>query len=170
MNKPTTKSESRPRLYDDSILRAVAKELSFEVERWLGEKNTQSSIEQDLFEAMKDCTISDFDGYDLARQLEREYGYVPDSNLVEILSSAYVHAMREHRKQISEWIERNNIQATRKIDEKIKCCNQGKIVEGVIFAVYPKTLQYGVYVESLGHVKSGNGTRGLMVNAEEICS
>ncbi len=105
------------------------------------------------------------DGYDRAKDWERE-GWSPDATLVEFLSD--LDAYRETRDAIKEWVAAHDIKCPFPLNAKVRIATGGKEITGEITAIHAEGANVTVFCESLGHVREGVGTRGLIIDYEDL--
>ena len=158
-----TMTPARPKRSDDSIISAAAKRLAIEVKQWLNDESTLEEIEADLVKAIK----YDSDGYDIARRLDGQYS--PDAALVEILDNAGHYKSSAQTKAETEWVNANNITPPA-IGSKVSYKQHGydgKTISGEVTENH-KDGKSTIFCASLGHVKSGIGTHGHIVEWERL--
>ena len=108
---------------------------------------------------------SNEDGYTLAKEFDDE-GFSPDSQLVEELDSVSYETDKILKKYINKWVQENNLQLVYKIDDKVLAKIAGKGgIECEVMRLYPETMQYGLWYESIGDAK---GNRHSIVNSENV--
>lgn len=73
-----------------------------------------------------------------------------------------------HEQRVLEWIRDSHIQPQRKLNDKVRFAYRDEKVAGEIVGIDTERGRYTVYVEALGHVKSGHGTLGIVVDFETI--
>lgn len=107
------------------------------------------------------------DGYALARDLDRE-GWIPDSELVEILDNAQHLWNAVEEDNVAAWVERYNVQCPFVEGQPIEFRTSRAPVYllGEVTDIYAKHAKVVVFCQSLGHVREGNGTRGVIVPYE----
>ena len=154
---------ARPKRSDDAIVAAAAKRLAAEVKEWLNDESTLEEIEADLVKAIK----YDNDGYDIARRLDGQYS--PDAALVEILDNASHFKSSAQTKAEIEWVNANNITPPA-IGSKVTYKEHGydgKLISGEVTENHREG-KSTIFCASLGHVKSGTGTHGFIVEWERL--
>ena len=165
------KIPNRPSERDDFIIREAAIMLSTEVADWCREGGDEVEeeglvdIQNDLFNAMK--WAGNADGYDLARRLE-DASYMSDSQLVEILDASGTHLNTALNKAIQEWIKAYQVSPKLKIGDKCRAMIRGMEEDGEIVNIYHDSASYSVFIERLGHVKTGVGTNGIIIPWERL--
>ena len=138
-------------------------EMTKELSVIIGKKvNEWCKNETDLEDCIETCEIifkwSRHDnGYELAKRFEDE-GFSPDVELVEILDDYVSHSVNKIKENhIRSWVKDNNLKLKYEVGQFVsaKTFFRGEI-NGEIMKVYPDTLQYGIWYESMGYSK-GNG-------------
>lgn len=112
-------------------------------------------------------------GYEIAKAIENDWGIQPDADLCEILDGVHWVKRECIDEQIKQWAKLEQIDPQYKVGDKvtvnIEFPNKDKgIHEGTIISVDSEKAQYTINFPSLGHVLSGNGTRGRVLNYEEV--
>lgn len=77
--------------------------------------------------------------------------------------------MGAHYEVVESWVVRNGLKPEFKVGDRVKVPHRAKSepVVGDVYEIDAKRAQYRVYVESLGHVREGNGTHGLIIGFED---
>jgi hypothetical protein len=154
--------EPRPKDSNPNILRAAAKSVAADVVQWLGGKEPLDEVTEELTEIL--LKTSDYDGYNLANELERSYSYDPDEELVDIMGKIKWKIMTEHNTAIKNWIAGYKIKPNLEIGTKVKW----KKKDGEVTGISLDRGTYTVFVESAGHVREGQGAHGYCVNWEDL--
>ena len=154
----------RPRIYDEGNLIATAKRFAKELREHFEGEGELESYERDIAKAL---AFTDFDGYRIAKSLD-QIGYEVDAGVVEIFDNAFSVAREENRKRIKQWVIDSGIHPTFEVGALVKASDMGKIVDGEIVRIDAAQAEYVVFCESLGHVRSGSGTRGIYVPFEKV--
>lgn len=155
----------RPTLRSPDILRATAIELIKDLRDKEFDPDDEGCISS-VIEAMR--SSGDLDGYRICKELDSRFGWVPDAHMVDVMDAAFGVSHREHTKLVKEWVEQNAIRPRNGIGDKVEVDYRGHKVAGEITAVDAATATYTVMIPSLGHVKDGFGTRGKVVNFEQL--
>jgi hypothetical protein len=107
-------------------------------------------------------------GYHLAKFLD-DLGIEPDVQLVEILDGTWAIADSFLNKAIKEWVYQYNILPGNNIGDMVSIeIGRNNIVTGEITNINADLAKYTVCCESQGHVKTGIGTHGSIVNFEDV--
>lgn len=154
----------RPKRNDPEIIKAAAKGLAVKVLEWLkagGDEIEASEVEEDLVSVM----AYNRDGYELAKALDRK-GWAPDDELVEILRESEWLKLEAHDKAQIEWVKSVGLAAP-PVGATVRFEHQGQTVTGEITRndTHGKST---VCCPSLGHVKEGPGTLGLVIEWERL--
>lgn len=163
-----TVATSRPTQHDPRIAEIVADKLTPRLVAHLDE-NRPDEVRRDILAVLQD--EFEWDGYKLARSLERDHYWDCDSGIVEILDRAGFERHNAHDALIAEWVKANGVKCRFKGGDTVKVKYKEEAVSGEIVRFYADHARYIVCVESLGHVRSDGrteGTLGLIVNDEDV--
>ena len=107
-------------------------------------------------------------GYEIAKELDRQGVCCPDSQVVEMLDSADVIETLLLDDVVKKWVAWENITPKLHIGStaKVEYRGKGKVV-GEITRIDHERATYTVFIESLGHVREGVGTHGICLPYEE---
>lgn len=160
------KKMERPKLHESYIAKAAAEDLLPDLMGWAdaGESERLNYLD-DAVELMGSAFVSD--GYQLAKILDRK-GYDPDSRLVEILENAYSLLQDAHTRAVKEWVKGWNVQVPWQVGQTVQIKHKGKTVDGEVVAIRADEATCTVLCPSLGHVRKGLGTNGLIINSEDV--
>lgn len=89
-----------------------------------------------------------------------------DDLLLDVLNHDFCDLALDQ--QIRSWVLNARVKARQKIGDVVSFEHKGSKVDGEIINIDPTAAKYTIYVESLGHVKAGVGTLGLIVQFETI--
>lgn len=126
--------------------------------------------EEELLAAFGNALSSQGDSVEMARSLERQYGYILNQELIDIcdkVSNMYYDIENEIE---AYWIKFHGKKSEFAIGDKVyfKPYSQKETVTGVISKIDDKRGYYTVFCESLGHVKEGIGTHGCVLPFEKV--
>ena len=166
MVTPTT---PRPKRTDTDIITEAARQLAPKVKAWLrsgieGDDTELSDIESDLVKAIR----YDDDGYAIARDLDGKYS--PDAALVEILDEAGSLKSSALSKAQAEWVKANNLTPP-EIGTRVQCVKPHGIRKDAGVGTVTRNFDDGkstVNFPALGHVLSGTGAHGLILEWESF--
>lgn len=153
----------RPTINDKRIHAMVAKQLLPRVVGWLGKEATdREKIESDLVESLQ--YSHGFDGYQVAKNLERDCYWSPDSELVDILDGAHHEAYQAAKDLAKDWVSRSGLTCDLAVGTPviIDQVYPDKNVPGVIGGIYPETAEYVVTC------KGDKPGCGVVVGAERV--
>ncbi len=95
------------------------------------------------------------DGYRLARALECDEGFTPDTELVDILDGVQYKKYELIGKAVKEWVKKYALTLDFEVGQKVLATvnRRGKVEtsEFEVVKLYPETMQYGLWNESLGY-------------------
>ena len=159
------KDKPRPVYSAPEVLISVVNKLLPDVMAWgkFGEDEAEH-IAENLISAFKH---EDQDGYRLARYLEKYTSWDSDSELSEILEGADFY--RCHKDAILAWIKDNEAKPLFEVGRgvQVKERRSDDMRPGTIREITADGM-YCVMVPSLGHVKEGLGTHGLLFPWEDV--
>ncbi len=135
----------------------------------------------ELIKAVNSSTRG-FDGYDLAKTIERQSMWEVDASLVDILDSYSHFLYQAHRDAVKAWVIENNIIPQKDIGDDVIVSVLRSEYNGKIVRVDAETAQYSVNILALGHAEhefltvdgkkvaksKGTGTLGVIKPVEEI--
>lgn len=152
---------------DKGAIKYVASKLLKKVKDWASQDGDDDVCQKEIEDILSESY--DWDGYHLAKRYEEIYLLSNvDANLVEILDDAeYIFANYQIDK-IKEWVSEYNIEPKFKVGDKVMADLNRLRYEGEIVRVYNENATYVVYVESMGHVKEGMGTNGIVLAYEKV--
>ena len=141
------------------------------INEWDGEQMGQKEFEYFIEELQRNFScfdLFDSDGYELARDLEKDMGFDSDRNLVDdmdCISNECRNCLNEH---IEKWVEECNINPKYSIGDEVKLKRNSVEYIGEITEINLKRAQYVIFVPKLGHVRGGVGTHGTIKNFEDV--
>ena len=151
-------NEDRPRAFTDEMKRAAAGKMA------------DMLIEQNMIDASKEGIISDliesfsdwYDGYSLARNLDRFHHWDPNGQMVEVLCEMETLRWQEHTNAVKAWVKRANPKAEFAVGDIVTftCPSTGERT-GPIFSIDTEEARY--VVDDCGR---GNG--GRLVAYEDV--
>lgn len=111
------------------------------------------------------------DGYRLARGLECDEGFTPDTELVNILDCVQYKKYELIGKAVKEWVKEYALTLDFEVGQKVLATvnRRGKVKtsEFEVVKLYPETMQYGLWNESLGYSEREGC---LLVEFEKVTS
>ncbi len=111
----------RPKYSDTTIKLVVAQHLCKIICKWLDSHNEYyepDELQKDCNKIMEYAVYGD-DGYKFARTFDKDYGYDPDSALVEELDHIMNIWQNEFTKSVTQWVKDNNIQPQYEINQVV---------------------------------------------------
>jgi hypothetical protein len=85
------------------------------------------------------------DGYAMARDLENNYGWAEDRNLVDLMDDAASAMTAAHKELVGQWVKAYNITADRKVGDEVRTNIRPRgNVAGTIVKLYEDEAHYGV--------------------------
>lgn len=153
---PPSVAGLRPKQNDPEVRKLVVERLAELVKPWLedGGDTTEDLVEQ-LDSVLR---YADLDGYKLAKDLDRNHGWDPDEELVEILSRVVFLQSNAHREVTFRWLQVSGLQPKLELGAAVKVDG----LEGTITYIHRDTGQYTINVPKLGHIKPGSGASGTI--------
>lgn len=154
--------KTRPTQDSPEVKEKVINEIVPELSRWLGEE-----INEDILDVLYKVVDSYKDPYDIAKGLDNYYHWDSNKKLIDIFDN--MNFYKFHTKAVEAWIRDNNIKPQYKktdiIDITIK--NPKYTGKAEILDINENG-KYVLHIAELGHVKTGIGTHGILVDWEKI--
>ena len=100
--------KNRPKRSDGYVLDNVAIEFGKTLYKWAGDGDEKGCID-DAKKLLKNSYVINYDGFELAKELEDRFFYTGDSELVEVCDDLIWIVRKEHTKHIIEWVRINDI-------------------------------------------------------------
>jgi len=110
--------------------------------------------------------LSELSAFDQAKELAEQCFDMTDDLMQTLLDGSFMHDA--HAERVVQWVETAKLKPRRKIGDEVSFTHQGDKLKGEITDIQEDSANYTVCVPSLGHVKSGPGTRGLILAYEII--
>ena len=151
--------------YDPRVREAVARSFKSEVDEWSRAGNVSGDVLEDIAAAL--AHASSWDGFDLARELQRE-GRECNFELCEILEGAYYRGTQALDGFVAEWVRANDIKPALKVGDAVQIVQHRVTYRGEIASVNTGQALYTVFVPDLGHVREGIGTHGTILPFEMV--
>ena len=159
----------RPGPHDEDVERRHMAMIRDDVAKYLKDANTGDDLTtamDDVRKAMKFET----DGYRIAEYLDGR-GWSADAELVELMDRLAGDRYDAETEAVEEWVKANGITPGVAVGDQVVITRshpKQKGQRGEVVEVDAKRARCTVMVPAQGHVKAGNGTRGWVVNAEEV--
>jgi hypothetical protein len=134
------------------------------VKNYLGKDYTEEALDQ-IAEAVE----YEMDAFRATKTLDDD-GWSGDKALVDMMERIISIKEEALLEAIEKWVADNNIKADIAIGERVKFRSFGKEYTGEITNIYDKRAEYCIYCEQLGHVKSGNGSHGVIIPFERVAT
>lgn len=153
---------------DESEDIAVAELLLPRVMEWMNRTGSNGEDDRDgVLAELTDALKWEHDGYQLAADLD-DVGWEPDAELVAILNDAAFIRHSVRHKRVRQWVKDWDIKPAVLVGTKVHVRRGFGYVQGEVIATNAEDATYTVFCESLGHVRSGDGTRGMIANFEDV--
>lgn len=123
---------ARPQKRSGELIQHVAEQLAIQI----GESGLPGVIE-DLIAVLEGST--GFDGYELARELEDNFGWGIDAALVDVLDSASALHHFAHEQKVKEWVQRFNVRISFAVGQRV--VTNRKNERGVIVRLFEETAE-----------------------------
>jgi len=175
-------SPPRPKKSDDNVVEIVADKLMPHVIKWMqdaddafmtgdacGDDEYIKNVRQDIISVISHKIMGLCDGYMICKELDEFHHWLVNSDLVEIMDKVYQIVHETYDNLCAEWITKNNIIPKFKIGDQVKFEDRkGTQRVGKIINVYMNSGKYTIFCGELGHVCSGIGTHGVILNWEDV--
>jgi hypothetical protein len=156
-----TSPAKRPQSSDIVVRRAAAMALMPKITQWLG-KDYDPSQAEDFIGDLTGVLNSYDDGYTMAKNLEHKH-WLCDSDLVEILDDGAHMVYRAHDRLVKVWVKTHKIPLALGLGTRVQTPDgPGEITEH-----HAENAKYTVFMPAKGHVRTGVGTHGHIVLAED---
>ena len=113
---------TRPTYNDPKVREAMAVYICSQLCKWLdshGEQYDKDEIYNDVVKLARYCSMSE-DGYYLCSKIESDFGYQPDTQLVNMLDDLQTHSMSALDSIVADWVKENNIVPQFSLNQKVK--------------------------------------------------
>lgn len=170
--------------FDKKIIDIVAEYLSKKIDIWANDGDSSFNAVRDILRYNYNRSL---DGYRLAKMLEKDYSYSPDSKLVDILNEAMILIESEKLKLSLEVLDsvkkRLSDEEVKKFSSKIKIGDSVSVfsndANSDVCGIVTKIYSFGkveVYCPELGHVNpfdesdngNGEGVWGILVDIDKV--
>lgn len=156
----------RPKKTDDYVVKAAAELVAADLQRWC---NARDSGERSIIEfkpeairVVKHCGIEN--GYELAKLLERDHNYQPDTELVESLDMVWHHLNDAHNRATREWVKGWPSTCPVAIGDKVSFTSGLKTYAGEVTAIDNEVAKCTVRCASENHTEGA----GFVVEWERL--
>jgi len=151
---------NRPTASDPDVIEAAVQRILPAVVQWCRDGNDNSAESEIAADLKAEIPWAD-DGYEFCKRLERDHMWECDRELVGILDEANLSgALREMEKK---WVAAYRVFPGKNVGDAVRWeSHPAEITE-----VHPDG-KYTVCIPALGHVRSGIGTHGRIVEWERI--
>lgn len=161
--------ERRPNRGNKYVRKAAARAFTPSLQAWIGEPGREEETANDLFDVAQWGYL---DGFRLAKELEAK-GYIADTDLVDLMEDFIGLLDDVTRQAVRTWVASNDIRPSRALGETVTILTwndsgQRCSYRGIISEVREADARYLVRVPELGHVESGLGCHGFVIDAEDI--
>ena len=157
----------RPTLKTIDAVKALRK-VAEEISDWEGDGYDVDVLASELEDSIG---IDDFhreNGYTLAKALEKEFGYSPDLELVELMDGASWHIREALKEDVKKWVKDCWIKPKHKIGDTVEVTffneKTGVSVSGEITGIHEDTAEYLLYISSM----CKDNTTAIVKNFEDI--
>jgi len=170
LNLPTVK-DPRPTSRDSRVIERVVEGILPDVMRWDG---STEGDKEDLRVALHDAFDSaGCDVYRILRDLDDFKHWTIDAELKSVMEMVPSLWLQAEAETLKEWVRANKIKPAFAVGDMVSVPyrrdqeHQTRQVVGEIYEVDEDQAKYHVFVESLGHVRKGEGTHGLIIRYED---
>ena len=166
------KGKPRPTCTDKEVKLLVVEAIMPEILQWLGETHDFDNDKEEVTKQLLETIAYHKDGYEMAKDLDDNESWASNSELVDVLDGLGFRNVLD--KVTLLWIKDNDVKPLFKVGDKVQVNGKDvsgraakKIYNGEITAIQP-TGTYTVFIEELGHVRTGNGSHGNILNWEKV--
>ncbi|QMI49920.1 hypothetical protein [Burkholderia sp. MBR-1] len=154
-------SYGRPMAHDTSVIKLAAEQLCKRVGLNFADEQAVADMTRAL--GWGGCT------FDLARALA-DRGWEVDDELLRILGDADFEILEARDAYVRRWVAAREVVPQRDVGDVVRFDYQRSPVDGEIRRIDRQHGTYTIFCESLGHVREGDGTHGIVVPFEVIHS
>jgi hypothetical protein len=161
------KGKVRPTNHDKEVKLLVIEEILPVILVWFNDNKDNDNNVEEITKDLMDKIEPYKDGYKIAKDLD-DRGWDSDSELVDILDGLDFYTPLD--KLTLMWIQANNIKPKFNVGDKvrvksrlIRSTSNKEFYDGEITKIDPAG-KYVVFIEEVGHVRSGNGSHGSYIN------
>jgi hypothetical protein len=161
----------RPTCNDPELLAVAARAILQAMPAGTVAENDEAAAIADIVRALR-IEAPAFDEYRLTRQLEN-CGWDCNREIVDAFEIASGEIHQAVRKATKAWVVANRIKPRLEVGAEAKVMARGSSFvkqqyDGEVVAVDVDHATYTVMVPALGHVREGQGTRGVIVHFEDL--
>lgn len=109
----------------------AAQETIAELNRWQG-----NAFEQSDANHLAKCAELHQNGYDLAKELDRRFGWDIDAEIVEVLDGHSRTLEQFRNKDLQAWVDKNKIEPPIPLFTRVKSLGFGRKISGTIKGIY----------------------------------
>ncbi len=139
----------RPKYFGDEVTGELIDSIIPKVVKWLESDRRFRVTDSEFEEIHADlASIVDFedDAYKIVRGLD-DLGWAVDDELHDIMKEVSYSRYDIWKDHVHHWVLKNGITLKHNIDDKVQFKSDGKVKQGVIRKIYPRTAEYAVFLE-----------------------
>ena len=160
----------RPKLFSDEVTLELLDRILPKVIAWI-ESDRKFGVSASEAEEVREDLMSAIDfedsSYKIARSLD-DLGWSIDDELQDILKEVSQVRWDSWKINVRDWVLKNGLEPKFECGAEVSINLKGKTKVGQVSKIYPDTAEYCVFLPGEGHVKSGIGTRGIILPFEEV--
>ena len=171
------KGKPRPDHNSKEVKMLVVEKILDNIISWLDEddERREDGADEDSIRDELMLVISySKDGYEMAKNLDDDYSWSSDSNLVDILDSLSFYDAR--KKLVQKWIKDNDIKPFYLDGQEVTISSKHlpykyrdkPFYKGIVIKVNFEEGTYLVKSSELGHVSEGLGTHGIILDWDKV--
>lgn len=143
--------EKRPDGNDEGVKRIAVERDREEILQWCSDAGAlDSDDEEEVLDQVVESLEPHKDGYALAKALEDDHQWEPDSALVDILDTLQDTLRSVTQEAVVAWVRDRGLQPKHALGAKIQARVGWSWHDGVVVKVYPERMEYVVAVPSKG--------------------
>lgn len=139
VDRPTNRTPAVRELAIDSLLADVLD--------WLRSSGDKCDSEREIAEVrqqLSEAATWHFDGYQIAKELDRRWHWEADSELVDVLDGWHGYVWSAERKAVAKWVETYDIKPAFAIGDAVTAKWGGDDIVGVVHAIDTKHATYSI--------------------------
>jgi len=149
---------ARPTIHTIDISSVYVK-MAKAITEWLNESFKPEEFENLVEELKENFEASDLfnsDGYELARDLEKDMGFDSNSQLVDDMDAIRYFCHSCLRENVEKWVQDCEIKPKYSVGDELNVLFKNVNYVGEISKIYERTAEYSIFIAELGHLTSSH--------------
>lgn len=158
----------RPKIFDENNLEITLDSILPKVMTWLRKNRDDMSTVEEVRRVLADAIEFEDDSRRIVNYLADHYCWDVNRELQSIMDCVADARRSAHKDLTNKWVLHNGITPRYSAGQRVNFKKDGKTIEGEVLKVLEETAEYLIFCNSLGHVRTGTGTRGIYVKQEDL--